>query len=139
MVRERTLVVARDEVRNTCDARAVAHAMIGAQPHESLIVMMLDGRNRIRHVATVAMGGIHGLSVALSDIFRPAVAAGVSAIVLAHNHPSGDATASDEDVTLTRRAIEAGKVLGIQVLDHVIVTCDPRESSSHAECGKGWA
>ena len=88
---------------------------------EQLRVVMLDTRNHLLGVNLVYQGGINQAVVSLADVFREPVRAGASAIILAHNHPSGDSTPSPEDVRLTAQAGEVGALLEIEVLDHLVI------------------
>ena len=88
---------------------------------EQLRVIMLDIRNRLLGVNMVYQGGINQAVVSLGDVFREAIRVGATAIILAHNHPSGDPTPSPDDVRLTQHAGEAGALLDIEVLDHVVI------------------
>jgi DNA repair protein RadC len=88
---------------------------------ESLWVMTLDGRNGLMGVERVYQGTATGTSVRIGELFRYAVAAGGCGIVLVHNHPSGDAQPSDEDIRLTSEVIAAGKLLDIEILDHLVL------------------
>ena len=89
---------------------------------EQLWVLSLDGRNGLRGVRCVARGGSHGCAVTAREILRCALGDAASAIVLAHNHPSGDPTPSAEDAAMTRAVAHAAEVVGVPVLDHVVVT-----------------
>lgn len=91
-------------------------------PHEELWILMLNAKNQAIGTARVSMGGMHGCAVVPGDVFRPAIVAVARAIVLAHNHPSGDFTPSHSDEEMTRDVIEAGELLGIRVYDHLIFT-----------------
>jgi DNA repair protein RadC len=105
--------------------RAVADLFvprIGWLDYEEMWVVPLDGRNGIRSTRRVAQGGLHGCSVTARDIFRAALAGAASAIVLVHNHPSGDPSPSTEDIALTKAVMAAAVVVGIPLVDHVIVT-----------------
>jgi DNA repair protein RadC len=110
-----------------------ARPRIGGLHHEEVWVLCLDGRNRLRVARRVAQGGVHGCALTVKDVFRPAMSNSASAIVLVHNHPSGSAEPSQEDLTMTRDLALAADVLGIALLDHVIVT--RRNSSSLSELG----
>lgn len=88
---------------------------------ESVGAVLLDVRNRPLGASVVAMGGPAMCPVDIGQIFREAVSIGASQILLGHNHPSGNTSPSQEDCTLTRRAVEAGHLLGISVVDHVVV------------------
>lgn len=115
-----------------CSSREVAaflDAKLAPLVHEEMWVLALDGRNGLRASRRVAQGGLHGCSVAARDILRVAIADGASAIVLAHNHPSGDPTPSIEDVAMTRAVAEAAAVVGVPLVDHVVVAGGGRYAS----------
>jgi len=108
----------------TPDSRAVfvwARARLAALDHEELWVLALDGQHRVRAARRVASGGLHGIHVSVRDPLRFALREGASAMVLVHNHPSGDPQPSVADLALTRQLTEAGRALCIRVTDHVIV------------------
>lgn len=88
---------------------------------EEVHVLCLNARNVVVHHARVAEGGVDRCLVDPREVFAPAVAMRASAIVLVHNHPSGDPEPSVFDVTLTGQLVEAGRLLGIRVLDHLVV------------------
>ena len=88
---------------------------------ETLQVLLLNTRRRLIRVEEVTDGTIDTLLVHAREVFKPAIAANASAIVLAHNHPSGDPTPSEADIKVTRDLIRAGQLLKIEVLDHVII------------------
>src|SRR5581483_6282015 len=122
VVRER---VERYPVDRLPHARAVvryAHAAIGTMPQEHLVLIALDARNRIKRTVEVARGGLSGLHVSVGDVLRIALVSGASALVLAHNHPSGDPTPSAEDVAFTKRVAAAATVVSCPLIDHAIVT-----------------
>ncbi len=88
---------------------------------EHFFVVILNTRSQVRCVDLVSTGTINASLVTPREIFRRAVTQGASSIVLAHNHPSGDSNPSDEDMRITRKLVDAGKVLGIEVVDHIVV------------------
>ena len=88
---------------------------------EHLRGLYLDGRFRLVHDEVISIGSIGANLVHPREVFRPALDNGAAAVILAHNHPSGVAKPSEADVAVTRQLIEAGKILGIRVLDHIIV------------------
>jgi DNA repair protein RadC len=88
---------------------------------EQLRVVMLDVRNHLLGVALVYQGSVNQAVVSLADVFREPIRAGASAIILAHNHPSGDPAPSPEDVRVTAQAGEVGALLEIEVLDHLVI------------------
>ncbi len=91
-------------------------------PKEYLRGLYLNSHNRIIHDEVISIGTINTNIVHAREIFRPAIEYSAAAVVLAHNHPSGNILPSEEDVAVTRQLIEAGKIIGINVLDHVIIT-----------------
>jgi DNA repair protein RadC len=88
---------------------------------ECLVVLLLNTRHRLKGHHLVSTGTVDTLLVSPSSVFRAAVIASASALVLMHNHPSGEATPSEADIKVTRELIQAGRLLRIEVLDHVIV------------------
>ncbi len=89
--------------------------------HEELWLLCLDGRNRLKRAERVAQGGLIGCAVTPRDVLRPAVRNAAAAVVVVHNHPSGDPTPSEDDIRMTERLADACGVLGIPLLDHVVV------------------
>ncbi|HEY5998034.1 MAG TPA: DNA repair protein RadC [bacterium] len=90
-------------------------------PREVFIAVLLNARNEVIREITIAVGCLTGSLVHPRELFQPAVRDSAAALILVHNHPSGDPTPSPEDVQLTERLVEAGRILGIRVLDHVVV------------------
>ncbi|MCL5108037.1 MAG: hypothetical protein M1401_04080 [Chloroflexi bacterium] len=88
---------------------------------EQLRVVLLDSKNQVLGVSLVYQGGLNATVVRLGDCFREAVRLGAAALILVHNHPSGDPTPSPEDVRLTQEAGRAGDLLGVEILDHLVV------------------
>jgi DNA repair protein RadC len=88
---------------------------------ESFGALMLDARNRLVGDVVLSQGGWSASVVRPREVFRQALLAGAPALILYHNHPSGDPTPSREDIQITRQLVEAGQLLGIKVLDHLIV------------------
>lgn len=89
---------------------------------EAFIVLLLDVKHRVIAEEVVTIGILDGALIHPREVFKAAVAGSAAAILLAHNHPSGDPTPSGQDREVTRRLRDAGKILGIPVVDHVIVT-----------------
>lgn len=94
---------------------------LGLRDRESFHVLVLDGRHRLIREEEVSVGTLTASLVHPREVFRGAIRASAAAIVLVHNHPSGDPSPSAEDRSVTHRLAEAGRVLGIEVLDHVVV------------------
>jgi DNA repair protein RadC len=97
--------------------------------HEEMWIVGLDGRNHVRGVRRVAQGGLHSCTVMPRDVLRASLYEAAAAIILVHNHPSDDALPSTEDLAMTRRIADAGAMLGLPLVDHVIVTPSGRHTS----------
>lgn len=93
-------------------------------PKEHLRVLYLNTHNRIIHDEVISIGTINTNIIHPREVFRPAIQYSAAAIILAHNHPSGISAPSNEDLEITKQIIQAGKIIGINVLDHVIITKD---------------
>ena len=91
---------------------------------ECFVVLLLNARRRVKGHTLVSTGTLDTLVVHSREVFRAAIIAAASAIVLAHNHPSGEAVPSEADIKVTRDLIRAGQLLKIEVLDHVIIGAD---------------
>ena len=88
---------------------------------EQLRVLLMDRRNRVLGQRVVYQGNVFSSVVRPAEVFRPAVVESLPAIVIAHNHPSGDPDPSPEDVAITRELVQAGKLLGVELLDHIVI------------------
>lgn len=88
--------------------------------HEEFMVVLLDTKNKVLSKRTIFRGSLNASIVHPREVFKYAIRHSAAAIVVAHNHPSGDPTPSREDIDVTRRLVEAGKIIGIEVLDHVV-------------------
>ncbi|PYR76602.1 MAG: hypothetical protein DMF86_11740 [Acidobacteria bacterium] len=121
----RTLVRGRRDRAQMLCARDVAELVIpqfGTRPVEQFGVVLLDTKHRVLRVSIVSVGTLDASVVHPREVFREAIGGGAAAIVLFHNHPSGDPRPSEEDVRLTKRLLAAGQLMGIDVLDHVIIS-----------------
>ena len=95
--------------------------LYGAAPVEQFGVALLDSRHRLMHIRVVSTGSLDSTVVHPREVFKEATSASAAHIVLFHNHPSGDPSPSQDDIALTRRMLQAGDIMGIEVLDHVIL------------------
>ncbi|MDQ0186740.1 DNA repair protein RadC [Cytobacillus kochii] len=103
------------------DAARIAAAFIGDEDREVFFVMCLNTKNRVVAVHRCHVGGLNASIVMPREVFKSAILNNSASIIVAHQHPSQDTTASSEDIDVTKRLVECGKILGIRVLDHVIV------------------
>ncbi|HEY6212442.1 MAG TPA: DNA repair protein RadC [Vicinamibacterales bacterium] len=112
---------ARWPVRNPRTAAQYLLPRFGSAAVEQLGIMLLDTRHRVFRTCVIAVGTLNATAVEPRDVFREAARAGAAAIVVFHNHPSGDPSPSADDVELTRRLAAAGVLMGIDVLDHIVL------------------
>ncbi len=115
-------ILDRVKITSSQDAAIVLQQQIGDLPTEEFWVMYLNQGNKIIKTEQISRGGITQTSVDLRIIFKRGIELMATAIILAHNHPSGNLTPSEADKNLTKKIIEASTILDIQVLDHIIVT-----------------
>jgi DNA repair protein RadC len=122
LVREPGVKLAeRPQIRIAADAAPLLAQYIGDADREVFAVALLTIRHRILGLHTVSVGCLTSSLVHPREVFKPAILAGSAALLLAHNHPSGDPEPSAEDIALTRRLTAAGQLLGIEILDHLIL------------------
>jgi DNA repair protein RadC len=112
---------ARLQFVNPRDIAAYLLPQFGSRQVEQFGLVMLDTKHRLLRTAIISVGTLDASHAHPREIFREAASASAAAIVLFHNHPSGDPTPSRDDVDLTRRLVQAGELMGIDVLDHVIL------------------
>ena len=112
---------ARIQLRTPHEAAAYLMPVFGSRPVEQFGVVLLDTKHRVLRTAVLAIGTLNSTVVQPRDVFREAALGGAAAIVVFHNHPSGDPCPSPDDVELTRRLAAAGTLMGIDVVDHIIL------------------
>jgi DNA repair protein RadC len=120
----RTLTRLEEERPRLASPRSVAEYLLpqfGNRPVEQFGVLLLDTKHRVIRAAVLSVGTLDASIVHPREVFREATAAGAAALVLFHNHPSGDPEPSEDDRRLTERLVAAGVLMGIDVLDHVIL------------------
>lgn len=111
----------RTQILGAGDAAQLLVPQFGALPVEHFGLLLLDTKHRVIRTTLLSVGTLDASIVHPREVFRAAAIGGAAALVLFHNHPSGDPAPSPDDITLTRRMIRAGDLMGITVLDHVIV------------------
>ena len=121
MVREGRFPYGSNAVSQSSDAAKIIQTYLAGADREYFVLLMLDGKHRVNALNVVTIGSLTGALVHPREVFKPAVLANAAAVIVAHNHPSGDPEPSREDRELTDRLVQAGRLLGITVLDHVIV------------------
>jgi DNA repair protein RadC len=121
---KRLLVAAPHErpvVKSPADAANLLLMEMGPLEQEHLRTVIMDSKNHVLKVHTVYIGSVNTAVVRVGELFREAIRMNAPAIIVAHNHPSGDPTPSPEDVRVTHQIVDAGKLLNIDVLDHLVI------------------
>jgi len=111
----------RPMINSPADAAALVQYEMSLLEKEHLRVLLLDRRNRVLDIEEIYQGSVNSSQVRVGEIFHAAVGRLASAIIIVHNHPSGDPTPSPDDVAVTRAIVQAGKLLDIETLDHLII------------------
>lgn len=111
----------RPSFQSSDDAATLLLYEMGALEQEQLRVLLLDTRNRLIRMVDVYRGSINASFIRVSDAFRDAIRLNAASIIVAHNHPSGDSTPSPEDINATRALVDSGRLLDIEVLDHLVI------------------
>jgi len=111
----------RPQVRSPADAANLLMAEMSLLAQEHLRTVLLDTRNRVLSIPTIYVGSLNAAAVRVGEVFREAIRASAAGMIVVHNHPSGDPSPSPEDVQVTRMIVEAGALLSIDVLDHLVI------------------
>jgi DNA repair protein RadC len=111
----------RPAIHSPQEAADLVRYEMSALEQEELRVLLLDNRNRLLAVEPVYRGSVNSSQVRVGELFKAAIRRNAVAIIVAHNHPSGDPTPSPDDVAVTRAIVQAGKLLDIDVLDHLVI------------------
>ncbi len=121
----RRVVSAQPDERTAIRCPEDVYALVGAEmallEQEQLRVILLNNRNQVLGVREVYKGNVHSAIVRVAEVFRDSVREGCPSLIVVHNHPSGDPTPSAEDVALTKQLLEAGRLLNVDVIDHVVI------------------
>ncbi len=111
----------RPSIHSPQDAADLLMYEMSALEQEHLRVLLLDTRNRVLHIEEVYHGSLNSSQVRVGELFKAAIRRNAAAIIVAHNHPSGDPSPSPDDIAITRVIVQAGKLLDVDVLDHVVI------------------
>ena len=121
MVKEGDISVERKQIRSPQDVFNMVQGFLADADREYFLILTLSTKNSIMGVNVVSIGSLNSSLVHPREVFKLAILSNAAAVILVHNHPSGDPSASNEDMEITRRLIEASKIIGIEILDHVVV------------------
>lgn len=114
----------KEEKLRVCDNITIGRLFVNELRHltkEVVRIAMLDSQKQLIAMSEISVGGLSAASAHPREVFAPAIKKGAAAVILAHNHPSGSAAPSEGDILTTKKLVESGKILGIELLDHIIV------------------
>ncbi len=126
-------------VNSPADAAALVAFEMSGFEQEHLRVILLDTRNHVLEIVEVYKGSVNSSQVHVGELFKAAIRRNASAIIVVHNHPSGDPTPSPDDIAVTRAIIQAGKLLDVDVLDHMVIGIGNGKWVSLKERGLGFS
>ena len=108
-------------IKNPLDVAALVKSKLAGKKKEYFMTVLLDTRAQVIKICETSVGSLDTSIVHPREVFKEAIAASAASVIFVHNHPSGDVSASEQDIGLTKRLVEAGSIIGIEVLDHIIV------------------
>jgi DNA repair protein RadC len=111
----------RPAIHSPAEAAELVQYEMSALEQEELRVLLMDTRNRVQHIETVYRGSVNSSQVRVAEIFKTAIRRNATNLIVIHNHPSGDPTPSPDDIAITRLILQAGELLDVKLLDHIIV------------------
>lgn len=121
LVKESSILADRVAVKAPDDVSEILMPYLRCKPQEHFIIAMMSSKNCVIGIYTVSIGSLSHTIVHPREVFRAAILGNCASIILAHNHPSGDPSPSPEDVELTKRLVEAGDLMCVKVLDHIVI------------------
>ena len=119
-------------VKTPDDVAGVVRSRLRGKKKEHFLALLLDTRSQLIKVSEISIGSLDTSIVHPREVFKEAISASAASVIFAHNHPSGDPEASEDDIELTKRLAKAGEIVGIDVLDHIII-CDKKYLSLKRE------
>jgi DNA repair protein RadC len=111
----------RPTINSPADVAALVQYEMSALEQEHLRVLLLDTRNHVLDIVEVYQGSVNTSQIRVGEVFKAAIRRNATAVIVVHNHPSGDPTPSPDDLAVTRALVQAGKLLDLEVLDHIII------------------
>jgi DNA repair protein RadC len=126
---ERVIINSPEEAANL-----IRYEMAGLD-HEEIWTMLLDTRNKLIEIKHIYVGSLNSAFARTAEIFKPAILANAAGIILAHNHPSGESNPSAEDIAMTRNLVQAGRMLDIDLVDHLVIAANEFSSLKERHLG----
>ena len=108
-------------VKTPEDVASLVRARLKGKKKEHFLALLLDTRNQLIKVSQISIGSLDTSIVHPREVFKEAISASAASVIFVHNHPSGDPESSEDDIKLTKRLVQAGEIVGIDVLDHIII------------------
>ncbi|MEW4973136.1 DNA repair protein RadC [Bacillus stercoris] len=121
LVREAIILYKKRSIRSPQDAYELAKSFLEDKDREHFIVVSLDTKNQPVSINTCHIGSLNASIVSPREVMKSAILSSAASIMVFHNHPSGDTSPSQEDISVTSRLQEAGNLMGIELLDHLII------------------
>lgn len=121
MVKEKSVKYENRRISTPSDAQYLCRRFLEDSDREQLIVVSLDTKNQPNTINVASIGSLNSSIVHPREIFKSAILSNANSIIIAHNHPSGDANPSKEDISITKRLKECGEIIGINLIDHIII------------------
>lgn len=121
MVKENSILYSNRVISSPADSAEIIRDFIENSDREQMIMCCLDTKNQPTSISIVSIGSLNSAIIHPREVYKTAILSNASSIIIAHNHPSGNPDPSHEDITLTNRLDEAGKIIGIKLLDHLII------------------
>lgn len=121
IIRERSILYGKRRLRNTMDAVELVHSMFQYADKEMMVVLSLDTKNAPLALEIVSVGTVNSCLIQMRELFKHSILNNATSILCFHNHPSGIPTPSKDDIAVTKQIEEAGRLLGIRLLDHIII------------------
>ena len=125
----------RSAINSPEEAANLIRYEMGGLDHEEIWTLLLDTRNKLIELKRVYIGSLNSAFARTSELFKPAILNNAAGMILAHNHPSGDPNPSPDDIALTRNLYQAGKLLDIELLDHLVIAGDSFTSLKERRLG----
>ena len=126
LVREGKMPTYESRIRSSANAYSVLQEFLSDTDREHFVILMLDQKNQVIGINTVSIGSLTASVVHPREVYKPLILSNAAAVILGHNHPSGAPQPSHEDRAITQRLKEAGALLGISVLDHLVIGAEGR-------------
>lgn len=121
LIKETSMLYKQRKIRSPQDSYELFREYLGEVDREHFVVACLDTKNQPTNISTVHIGSINASIVHPREVMKTAILSNAASIICCHPHPSGDPTPSSEDIDVTERLVEVGKIVGIELLDHIII------------------